>query len=123
MATKTILIVEDDPVGRQTLHTALRAQGFDTVLAGDAMTALTLARNRQPSLIILDLGLPAGGGFTFLQRLRMFPALAVIPVIVVSGQDRATHEQAAIDAGASAFISKPAAPEIIIARIRELLPE
>ena len=123
MAAKTILIVEDDPVGRQVLHTALRAEKFDTILAPDAMTALTLARDRKPALIILDLGLPAGGGFTFLQRLRMFPALAVIPVIVVSGQDRATNEQQALDAGASAFISKPASPETIISRIREFIAE
>ena len=121
MANHTILIVEDDPVGRHILHTALRANQFETVMASDAMTALTLARQRVPSLIILDLGLPAGGGFTFLQRLRMFPALAVIPVLVVSGQDQATHEQAALDAGASAFLSKPVKPETVIAKIRELI--
>jgi DNA-binding response OmpR family regulator len=123
MAAKTILIVEDDPVGRQILHTALREQSFDTILAPDAMSALTLARSRQPSLIVLDLGLPAGGGLTFLQRLRVFPALATIPVIVVSGQDRATHEKQAIEAGAAAFISKPASPETIIAKIREFIAE
>ncbi len=123
MPANKILIIEDDPVGRHILHTALKAAHFETSMAGDAMLALTQARQIKPDLIILDLGLPAGGGYTFLHRLRMFPALAVIPVLVVSGLDRATNEQIAIDAGASAYLEKPAAPDVIIAKIREILGE
>lgn len=121
MATKAILIVEDDPVGRQTLHVALRAQNYETILAQDALSALTLARTRKPALIVLDLGLPAGGGMTFLQRISKMPELSTIPVLVVSGQDRKTHEQPALSAGASAFLAKPVAPEAVVAKVRELL--
>lgn len=123
MPAKKILIIEDDQVGRHILHTALRAARFETVMAGDAMLALSLARQHKPDLIVLDLGLPAGGGFTVLQRLQMFPALATIPVLVVSGLDRATNEQMALDAGATAYLEKPSTPEAILAKIRELLGE
>lgn len=123
MPANKILIIEDDPVGRHILHTALKAAKFETAMAGDAMLALTQARQEKPDLIVLDLGLPAGGGFIFLHRLRMFPALAVIPVLVVSGLDRAVNEQAALDAGAAAYLEKPATPDVIIAKIREILGE
>lgn len=117
---RRILIVEDDPVGRHVVHTFLRQQGFDTLLAGDATAALTEAR-KQPDAIILDLGLPAGGGFTFLQRLKQFPSLAVIPVLVVSGHERATHEGKAFELGANAYLQKPASNELILAEIEKLL--
>lgn len=121
MAARKILIVDDDAVARQVLHTALKAASFDTVIAADAMTALTQTRNQKPDLIILDIGLPAGGGFTFLERLRAFPALAMTPVIVVSGMDRAATEPRASAAGVAAYFEKPIRPDEVVAKVRELL--
>jgi DNA-binding response OmpR family regulator len=121
MAGRKILIVDDDPVARQIAHTALKAAGYETVLAGDAMSALTQTRNQKPDLIILDIGLPAGGGFTFFERMKAFPALAVTPVLVVSGMDRATTEAKAREAGAAAYFEKPVAPDALVAKVRELL--
>jgi DNA-binding response OmpR family regulator len=120
MARK-ILIVEDDPVSRQVLHRFLTQNQFQCTLAGDAAAALTETRKEKPDLIILDLGLPAGGGFTFLERRKMFPALAVIPVIVLSGQDRATHEERARNLGASVYIQKPAKNEDVLEQVRQIL--
>ena len=117
---KRILIVEDDRVGRHILHTFLKQQGYDTLLVGDATAALAEAR-KKPDAIVLDLGLPAGGGLTFLQRLKQFPALATIPVVIVSGEERATHEPRARELGADAYIEKPASNEAILAEIRRLL--
>ena len=123
MPPKKILIVEDDPVGRQILHRALSNAGYDATLASDAMTALTQTQRANPDLIILDLGLPAGGGYTFLQRVKTFPRLAVIPILVVSGQDRATNEPRALGAGASSYLEKPAPPDVVIAEVKRLLGE
>jgi DNA-binding response OmpR family regulator len=117
---KKILIVEDDPLARQILNAKLRPT-YQVVMTGDAIAAFTEARKHQPDLIILDLGLPAGGGFSVLQRLKAIPALAVIPVLVVSGMDQASHEQRALDAGADAYLQKPAPDETLVAKVRELI--
>ncbi|HVS32549.1 MAG TPA: response regulator [Thermoanaerobaculia bacterium] len=121
MARRKILIIEDDPVGRQILHKAVITAGYDVLLASDALSALTETQRGKPDLIVLDLGLPAGGGFAFLQRMKSFPRLAIIPILVVSGQDRAANEQRALDAGVLKYMEKPASPEDVLAEIGRLL--
>lgn len=107
MSYKKILIVDDDPDVRQSMHVRLRANHYDTFFAVNALSALTEARENKPDLIILDLGLPAGDGFVVMERLKSFPALAVIPIIVVSGQDVLANKERALRAGAKAFLRKP----------------
>lgn len=119
---KKILIVEDDPIARQVLNARLKSK-YEVFVAGDAMAAFTEARKQRPDLIILDLGLPAGGGFSVLQRVKTIPALAVIPVLVVSGLDQATNEPKALAAGADAYLQKPAADEALLSKVRDLVGE
>ena len=119
---KKILIVEDDPVARQIMHTLLK-QKYQIFITGDAMAAFTEARNRKPDLIVLDLGLPAGGGFAVMQRLKSIPALSVIPVLVVSGLDAAANRQKALDAGAADYLQKPAPEDQLLAKIAQLVGE
>jgi two-component system, cell cycle response regulator DivK len=57
-------------------------------------------------LIILDLGLPGGDGYTVIERLRRQPALAVIPIVVVSARDVRANRERAIDAGAKVYLQK-----------------
>src|SRR6202790_5342912 len=79
-----IMVVDDDPDLRQALSLRLRANNFDTVNDCDGYSAIALAQKERPHLIILDLGLPAGDGFTVLKNLQEYPALSVIPVIVLT---------------------------------------
>ena len=123
MGRKRVLIVEDDVSMRQVLHLRLKSQNYDSLPVGDSITALSEARKEPPDLIILDLGLPGGGGIAFLQRLQALPRLSTIPVIVLSAQQRSLSEQPALDAGAAAFFQKPADPEQLLKKIRELLGE
>jgi len=67
MANKTILIVDDDPDVRQGMHLRLKANGYDTFFAADALSGISEARKHNPDLIILDLGLPAGDGFVVME--------------------------------------------------------
>lgn len=119
---KKILIVEDDPVTRQIFHALLR-QHYQTFVTGDAMAAFMEARKQQPDLVILDLGLPAGGGFSVLQRLKSIPALATIPVFVISGLDRASNEHRALTAGAIGYMQKPVSNEVLLTEVRRFLGE
>jgi DNA-binding response OmpR family regulator len=107
MSNKTILVVEDDPEVRLGYHILLKANRYKTLIAIDSAAAISQARDHQPDLIILDLGLPAGDGFVVLNRLRANTYLSVIPVIVVSARDvRGTRERVLMD-GARAYVQKP----------------
>jgi len=121
MSKKKILIVDDDPDLRLGLHVWLKAQGYDTFFAADGMAAMSSARKEQPDLIILDLGLPAGDGFTVLNRLHSSTYLAVVPVIVLSARDAARNKPLALKAGASAYFQKPPDQAALLVTIRDLL--
>lgn len=123
MSKKKILIVDDDPDVRAGLNIRLRANGYDTSFAADALTAALEARKYSPDLIILDLGLPGGDGFVVMQRLRLIPALAVIPVIVLSARDRESNENRVAMAGAVAFLQKPFDDVALLKAIKGALGE
>jgi DNA-binding response OmpR family regulator len=107
MTQKKILIVDDDPEMRLALHIRLKANNYDVAVAVDGVSGIAETRKHMPDLILLDLGLPAGDGFTVLERLAINDSLAHIPVIVVSGRDRAANKDRAIKAGAKVFLQKP----------------
>jgi CheY-like chemotaxis protein len=116
-----ILIVEDDQDTRQLLKFRLQAQGYETAFAFDAVTAVAAAREERPDLILLDMGLPGGDGIVVMERLKTFPALAHIPVVVVSAREPTTTEERALTAGAEAYVQKPIDNEQLLRAIRSAL--
>ena len=123
MSQKTILIVDDDPDVRLGLHVRLKANHYNVIFAVDGMSSIAEARKHMPDLIILDLGLPAGDGFSVMERLRANDSLSLIPVIVVSARDREANMDRALKAGAKAFLQKPVANAELLAVIRKVLGE
>jgi DNA-binding response OmpR family regulator len=118
-----ILIVDDDPDLRRGLKIRLRANHYETVHATDGYSAIAVAQKEIPNLIILDLGLPAGDGFTVLARLRDSDTLSAIPVIVLSARDPHFNEQDTLKAGATAFFQKPADNQELLEVIRLALSD
>jgi DNA-binding response OmpR family regulator len=123
MPTKKILIVEDDPDVREGMHLRLKANNYETSFAADALSVLNEARKQQPDLIILDLGLPGGDGFVVMERLQRLPALALIPIIVVSARDARANRERSLQAGAKAFLQKPVDNAVLLAAVRRALGE
>jgi DNA-binding response OmpR family regulator len=123
MANKKILIVDDDPDLRHGMQVRLKANHYDTFFAVDGLSSMVEARKHEPDLIILDLGLPAGDGFVVMERFKTIPALAVIPIIVVSARDARANKGRAIKAGATAFLQKPVDTAELLAVIRQALGE
>jgi DNA-binding response OmpR family regulator len=121
MGTKKILIVDDDPDVRLGLHIRLKANHYDVIFAADGMASIAEARKHMPDLIILDLGLPAGDGFSVLARLKANDSLSLIPVIVVSARDRNANMDRALKAGANTFLQKPVDNTELLAVIRQAL--
>ena len=123
MALKKILVVDDDPDVRLSLHVRLKINNYDVILAGDGAASIAEARKHMPDLIILDLGLPAGDGFSVLERLKANDSLSMIPVIVVSGRVRIPNKDRALAAGAIAFLQKPVDNGRLLSEIRRALGE
>lgn len=119
MTQKRILIVEDDWDVVRYMATHLRAKGYKTAVAMDGAAAIREIRQNQPDLILLDLGLPAGGGFIVMERMQNLINLA--PIIVVSATDPATSEQKALQAGACAYLQKPVDIDKLLALIEQNL--
>src|ERR1700687_4554251 len=123
MGNKKILIVDDDPDVRMGLHVRLKANHYDVIFAVDGIASIAEARKHMPDLILLDLGLPGGDGFSVMDRLKANDSLSLIPVIVVSARDRKANMDRALQAGAKAFLQKPAANAELLAVIRKVLGE
>lgn len=121
MAKKKILIVDDNEDVAKGLRILFRAHDYATVMASDAVSAVSEARKETPDLIVLDLGLPAGDGYIVMERLSNIESLASIPVIVFTAREEATHKQRALDAGAKAFFQKPVDHAVLLNTIDEIL--
>jgi DNA-binding response OmpR family regulator len=118
MGQTKILVVDDDPDVRLGLQLRLNANHYDVICAADGVASISEARKHMPDLVILDLGLPAGDGFSVLERLKANEKLSSIPVIVLSGRDRVGNRDRALKAGAKTFLQKPIANEKLLAVIR-----
>lgn len=118
-----ILVVEDDDDTRRAMRMRLRASGFDTLEAVDTPSAIVTARAERPDAVLLDLGLPGGGGLVVLQDLAVDPGLASMPVVVLSARDaHATHD-VALAAGAFAYLEKLVDNATLLATLRDGLAQ
>lgn len=116
-----ILLVEDDKDTVHAMAVRFRAKGYQLAVANDAVSAISVARKEKPDLIVLDLGLPAGDGFTVMQRLKSNYDLMLIPIIVVSARDPLVNEHRALEAGAERFFQKPIDNDDFFGAVHEAL--
>jgi len=111
-----ILVVEDDPIIRQTVDYALRRAGFATSSSGDGLEALAMAQERHPDLILLDLMLPGIDGFEFAEQIRRTDPEVAIVMVTALGEERDTVR--GLEAGADDYVTKPFSMEELLARVR-----
>jgi DNA-binding response OmpR family regulator len=118
---KRILIADDDPGMRLALAIRLRANNFDVLCAGDGLSVVDEARRSAPDLILLDLGMPSGDGFVVLEMLKADLPQDNIPIIVLTGRERAGNKSRALNAGAIMFLQKPVENTHLLAAISQAL--
>lgn len=114
----TILIIEDEPVLRETLGYNLERAGFTVSAAGDGIAGLELARQLQPSLIILDVMLPGLDGFSICRTLTRERA---VPIILLTALQDEAHRIAGLELGAIDYVVKPFSMGELLARVRAIL--
>jgi DNA-binding response OmpR family regulator len=120
---KKILIIEDDRKIAMALGVRLRANGYQTILANDALEGVTMAVKNEPDLIILDIMMPAGGGFSVVERLSTLPAAVTVPVIFITASKKPGLKEKARELGAVCLIEKPFDTEKLLAVVRSTLEE
>ncbi|CAA9299252.1 MAG: hypothetical protein AVDCRST_MAG93-4479, partial [uncultured Chloroflexia bacterium] len=116
----TILIVDDEPAGRDTLEAILYQQGYDLVFAADGWEALDQAVHLTPDLILLDVMMPGIDGFEVCRRLRADSRVAEVPIILITALDDRESHIAGFEAGADDFVSKPFDRFVLRARVRSV---
>jgi len=103
----TILIVDDESAGRQTLESILEGQGYHLEMAENGQEALEKASQLLPDVILLDVMMPIMDGFEVCKRIRNNPALAEIPIIMLTALDERQSFLKGLESGADDYITKP----------------
>jgi adenylate cyclase len=116
-----ILVADDNSTNRDIFSTRLATQGYDVVAAADGEEALTLARERRPDLILLDVIMPKLDGVSVCRELKQDPALPFTPVIMVTALDASKDVVAGLDAGADEYLTKPIDQAALVARVGSML--
>ncbi len=105
--TKTILIVEDNELNMKLFNDLLEAHGYKTLQTRDGLSALEIAREHKPDLILMDIQLPEVSGLEVTKWLKEDERLRSIPVIAVTAFAMKGDEEKIREGGCEAYISKP----------------
>lgn len=115
-----VLVVDDDKEMIDFLTDMLSAEGYEVVVAFDAIQGIQFTHREKPDVVILDLVMPAGGGFKTLESLKESTITREIPIIVLTGKGTEEDKKKVLEMGADDYIRKPFDPELLIKRIKEL---
>lgn len=121
MTTQTVLIVEDEKDIRDILAFSLKREGFAVLEAGDGKTALALAREKRPAIILLDIMLPEMDGLEVSKVLQREAATASIPVIMLTARGEEVDRIVGLELGASDYVVKPFSVREVMLRIKAVL--
>jgi putative two-component system response regulator len=119
-AQSKILIVDDDPITRNTFDALLYAENYELSFAENGIQALAKAAIDQPDVVLLDVMMPHMDGYEVCRNIRSIPSLAEVPVIMVTSLDDEDSKLAGLKAGADDFISKPFNALELIIRLQNM---
>jgi sigma-B regulation protein RsbU (phosphoserine phosphatase) len=112
-----LLVADDDASNREMLARRLQRQGYRVSLASSGLEVLRLVRAQKFDLVLLDMIMPGLDGYQVLTRMKSDPALADVPVIILSSLDQENNVARCIEAGAEDYVGKPFNSVFLRARI------
>lgn len=113
-----VLVVDDDASIRKTVATGLKARHFDVVVASNGTEALQILQQMNPSVVVLDLGLPDIDGVDVVRTVR---TQSKVPIIVLSADGSESRKVLALELGADDYVTKPFSIVELVARVRVAL--
>ena len=122
MSTRRILVIDDSPTMRRMIIASLReVNDVGFAEAGNGLEAIETLALSPVDLIVLDLNMPDMHGMDVIQFVRNHQAYRAIPIIVLTTRGDESSRVAALDAGAAEYLTKPFLPNVLSARVREVL--
>src|SRR5262245_10428163 len=121
MPAKRVLVIDDERPIQALLKAVFEKEGYRVTSAVDALQGPLMAKQLQPDLVVLDIGLPGGGGFKVFERLRMMKETTGIPVLIYSGTARDKVLEQIGEGPDVAILAKPAQPEELLTAAKRLL--
>jgi CheY-like chemotaxis protein len=115
------LLVDDDPLLLRYLAAVFRSRGYGVLTAGTGHEALRILSERRPAFVLLDIGMPDLDGLRLLAALRRHHATSDLPVIMLTSRTGEEALLGALDRGADEYVTKPVAPDELVARVRDVL--
>ena len=115
---KTVLVVDDEQSIRELLTFNLQKEGYDTLEAEDGVTAVDLAIEKKPDLIMLDVMLPKLDGISVCKKIRYALNISNIPIIMISAKDEESDKIVGLEMGADDYITKPFQIREVMARVK-----
>lgn len=116
--SKTILVVEDEPILREIMKDYLLEEGFKVLEADEGKKALVLFQDHEVDLIILDIMLPELDGWSVCKRIRK---VSNVPIIMLTARSDEDDTLMGFELGADDYVTKPYSPPILLARVKRLL--
>ena len=121
MSAHNVLIVDDDGIQQESLSEYLPLNDFDVTLANSAEQAFELLGQHSFDLIIMDILLPEMDGWQAIRHIRNHLKQTEIPILVLTAYAMKTHKEQSLQAGATAYLAKPASLRTIVHTMHQLL--
>jgi two-component system, cell cycle response regulator DivK len=116
-----VLLVEDDPSGREMYSDYLASAGFRVAQAHNGLQALEKAIALVPDVIVTDLGLPGIDGFELCRRVKEDERTRNVPMVAITGYERFGYVDRAIKAGCDSVLTKPCLPDRLLEEIKRVM--
>lgn len=107
LPSRTVLIIEDEADAAELFAEMMRVSGFHVLKTTNSVPALSMMTASKPDVVILDIMMPETSGLDILRQMRRDPALAGVPVVVVSAKSMPADIKNGMEAGASTYLTKP----------------
>lgn len=119
--SRSVLIVDDEPMARTLLRLMLVRAGFEVLEAENGFEALDKVKQKQPELVLLDVMMPGIDGFSVCEALRKDPLTVDLPIIMLSAKTDLESVNRGLRLGANKYLTKPISTEELTRQVRDVL--
>ena len=119
MAKNKILVVDDSPTDTMVISNSLRADGYEVITARDGDEAMQRLDSDRPELVLHDVVMPGKNGFQLCRQIRNDGRYNALPVIMLTSKSQEADKFWGMKQGATAYMTKPFAPDALLATVRQ----